>query len=53
MQAMYCLTWFLQPSAEREQKDYDGMVDFGFPELAKYGITSFSDARNLLEKKSS
>lgn len=44
------LDMVLQPSAEREQKDYDGMVDFGFPELAKYGITSFSDARTYWKR---
>jgi len=44
------LDMVLQPSVEREQKDYDGMVEFGFPELAKYGITSFSDARTYWKR---
>ncbi len=44
------LDMVLLPSPEREQKDYDGMVDFGFPELAKHGITSFSDARTYWKR---
>ncbi|MDF1697690.1 MAG: amidohydrolase [Saprospiraceae bacterium] len=40
----------LQPSQESEQNDYDGMVTFGFPELAKHGITSFSDARTYWKR---
>ena len=35
----------LSPTPERAQKDYDGLISFGLPELAKNGITSVCDAR--------
>ena len=35
----------LAPTSERAQNDYEGLVDFALPELAKFGITSISDAR--------
>ncbi len=44
------LDMVLQPSLESEQKDYDGMIDFGFSQLTKYGITSFSDARTYWKR---
>lgn len=40
----------LPVSAESEQKDYQGMVDFGLPELAKNGITSICDARTYWKR---
>lgn len=40
----------LPASAEREQKDYQGLVDFGLPELAKHGITSICDARTYWKR---
>jgi len=35
----------MAPTKERLQNDYDGLVDFTLPELAKHGITSIADAR--------
>lgn len=35
----------VHPTPETAQRDYDGLVDFTLPELAKHGITSISDAR--------
>ncbi len=40
----------LQPTAASEQKDYQGLIDFGLPELAKYGITSICDARTYWKR---
>lgn len=40
----------LQPSSDREQNDYEGLRDFGLPELAKYGITSICDARTYWKR---
>lgn len=34
-----------------EQKDYDGLVNFALPELAKNGITSICDARTYWKRK--
>ncbi len=44
------LDMVLTATPEREQKDYDGMVNFGFQELAKYGITSVCDARTYWKR---
>ena len=44
------LDMVLTPTTESEKRDYDGMVEFGFPELAKFGITSFSDARTYWKR---
>ncbi len=35
----------LAPSPERTQNDYNGLIEFALPELAKHGITSICDAR--------
>lgn len=40
----------LAPSAEREEKDYQGLLNNGLPELAKYGITSVCDARTYWKR---
>lgn len=35
----------MAPNAQAMQNDYDGLVDYTLPELAKHGITSIADAR--------
>lgn len=40
----------LQPSASSEQNDYQGLIDFGLPELAEHGITSICDARTYWKR---
>lgn len=37
----------LQPTPETQKNDYDGLVQYTMPELAKNGITSISDARSF------
>ena len=41
----------LAPSRERAQNDYAGLTQFALPELAKYGITSISDARTYWKRE--
>lgn len=41
----------LAPTPERAQNDYLGLVEFALPELAKYGITSISDARTYWKRE--
>jgi len=40
----------LAPSAAREEADYQGLIGFGLPEMAKYGITSVCDARTYWKR---
>lgn len=40
----------MQPTAQSRQNDYDGLVEFTLPELAKHGITSISDARSFWQR---
>jgi predicted amidohydrolase YtcJ len=40
----------LQPTQASAQRDYDGLVSFTLPELAKHGITSISDARTFWQR---
>lgn len=40
----------LQPTANREENDYRGLLDFALPELAKHGITSVCDARTYWKR---
>ena len=40
----------LAPTPERMQNDYDGLVHFALPELAKHGITSISEARTFWKR---
>lgn len=40
----------LQPTADSEEKDYLGLTEYGLPEMAKYGITSISDARTYWKR---
>lgn len=40
----------LQPTSQSEQNDYDGLVEYGLPELAKHGITSVCDARTYWKR---
>lgn len=35
----------MAPNAQAMQNDYDGLVEYTLPELAKHGITSIADAR--------
>jgi len=44
------LDMVLQSGPDRELKDYSGMADYGFAELAKNGITSFCDARTYWKR---
>lgn len=37
-------------TSESLQKDYDGLIEFTLPELAKHGITSISDARSFWKR---
>lgn len=40
----------MTPTAQSMQADYDGLVQFTLPELAKNGITSISDARSFWQR---
>jgi predicted amidohydrolase YtcJ len=40
----------MAPTSESLQKDYDGLIEFTLPELAKHGITSISDARSFWKR---
>ena len=40
----------LQPTAQSQENDYQGLVDFALPELAKHGITSLCDARTYWKR---
>ena len=40
----------LAPTPERAQNDYNGLTEFGLPELAKNGITSVCDARTYWKR---
>ena len=40
----------MQPTAASMQADYNGLVQFTLPELAKNGITSISDARSFWQR---
>ncbi|MEO0338263.1 MAG: amidohydrolase [Bacteroidota bacterium] len=40
----------LAPSPERSQADYEGLIDFALPELARHGITSVCDARTYWKR---
>ncbi len=44
------LEFVLQPTQQSEQNDYDGLVEYGLPELAKHGITSVCDARTYWKR---
>lgn len=40
----------LAPTAQGAENDYQGLVEFALPELAKYGITSISEARTFWKR---
>ncbi len=40
----------MQPTEQSMQSDYDGLVEYTLPELAKNGITSISDARSFWQR---
>ncbi len=40
----------LTPTSDKAQKDYDGLIEFGLPELAKNGITSICEARTFWKR---
>lgn len=40
----------LAPTSQSAQNDYDGLVSFALPELAKNGITSISEARTFWKR---
>ncbi len=40
----------LAPTAQSMDNDYKGLVEFALPELAKYGITSISEARTFWKR---
>ena len=40
----------LSPTPERAKADYEGLLEFALPEMAKYGITSISDARTYWKR---
>ena len=40
----------LQPTVEREEADYQGLITTSLPELAKHGITSICDARTYWKR---
>lgn len=40
----------LQPTPEREENDYLGLIEYALPELAKHGITSICDARTYWKR---
>lgn len=37
----------MQPNPQTQKRDYDGLVSYTLPQLAKFGITSISDARSF------
>ncbi len=37
----------MQPNTQTQKRDYDGLVNYTLPQLAKFGITSISDARSF------
>lgn len=41
----------LTPTADKAKKDYDGLIQFGLPELAKHGITSICEARTFWKRQ--
>ena len=40
----------MQPTAERQENDYLGLIEYTLPELAKHGVTSISDARSFWQR---
>lgn len=40
----------MAPTTESLQTDYNGLVEYTLPELAKHGITSISDARSFWQR---
>lgn len=40
----------LAPTTQSKDNDYNGLVEFALPELAKYGITSISEARTFWKR---
>jgi len=40
----------MAPTSESLKNDYDGLVEYTLPELAKHGITSISDARSFWQR---
>ena len=40
----------LAPTPERAQNDYQGLIEYALPELAKHGITSVCDARTYWKR---
>jgi predicted amidohydrolase YtcJ len=40
----------MQPTAQSLQNDYNGLVEYTLPELAKHGITSINDARSFWQR---
>lgn len=40
----------LAPTTERAENDYWGLIEYALPEMAKYGITSVSDARTYWKR---
>jgi len=40
----------MAPTTQSLKNDYDGLVEFTLPELAKHGITSISDARSFWQR---
>ncbi len=45
-----CMALALAPTSERMQNDYNGLVEYALPELAKHGITSVSEARTFWKR---
>lgn len=45
-----CMSLALAPTSERMQNDYNGLVEYALPELAKHGITSVSEARTFWKR---
>jgi predicted amidohydrolase YtcJ len=41
----------LAPTVQSMENDYNGLVEFALPELAKYGITSICEARTFWKRK--
>lgn len=40
----------MAPTSKSLQNDYDGLIEYTLPELAKHGITSISDARSFWKR---
>ena len=40
----------LRPTPEKAEKDYEGLISFALPEMAKHGITSFCEARTFWKR---